>query len=220
MNLPVLAAPSSALRSSTSQIQPLPHLPVLRVNSPNSPVASQPSFRHFTSSSSQPHPTTSQDGSVVDGGETYGSFIEQIRSCAATIQSCAEHQKRMTDDVLQLSRLRSHKLEILNSYYRPWEMVQTTLRAFGVQANNKVGSLLTPFLCVLLIPPSTSSLGFFFNWTSLTSFVSGIGVETGVKRFGRAVRDLWRQHQDTSNSIQPSIQCNQVHSPGQHHSHC
>ena len=195
MNLPVLAAPSSAM-SSTSQIQPPPHPLVLRANSPTPPVNSSP-----TQYPSRPF------NSEVDGGETYGSFIEQIRWHVANVRSCAEHQKRITGDVLQLSRLRSHRLEILKSYYRPWEMVQTTLRAFSLQADSKVESLL------LWLPLSP----LFFP---LTSFVSGIGVESGVKRFGRAVGDIWRQPQDISNSIQPSLQCNQVHSPREHHSHC
>ena len=84
-----------------------------------------------------------QDGSLLDlestaGANIYGSFLKEVRLCATTIQSCAEHQKRMTDDVLQLSRLRSHKLVVENVYFRPWDMVQTTLQAFRVQADKKV----------------------------------------------------------------------------------
>jgi hypothetical protein len=58
--------------------------------------------------------------------------------CSKSVQTCAEHQKCMTDDVLQLSRMRSHKLSINNAYYRPNELIQTIIHAFRAQAEHKV----------------------------------------------------------------------------------
>lgn len=37
-------------------------------------------------------------------------YLSQMKVCAASVQTCAEHQKCMTDDVLELSRLRAHKV--------------------------------------------------------------------------------------------------------------
>ena len=149
MNFPILASPSMI---------------------PRSPISAAPSSSHALSArtsivnpSSQTCPPPPRDGSSLNraDGETYAFFIEQVRMCTATIQSCAEHQKRMTDDVLQLSRLRSHKLAVLNAYYRPWDMVQTTLRVFGVQADNKVRSFLFSFYFIFVFfpfPPCNSSV--------------------------------------------------------------
>jgi hypothetical protein len=89
-------------------------------------------------STSQALPAADRGSSGGKEDDSFGAFVNQVRLCAVTIQSCAEHQKRMTDDVLQLSRLRSHKLVVVNTYYRPWDMVQTALRVFGVQADRKV----------------------------------------------------------------------------------
>ena len=141
MDLPILASPSTTLCSTISAAPSPSHPPSVRTSPLNT-------------SSSQIRPLPQQDGSSLDlnatGGETYAFFIEQVRSCAATIQACAEHQKRMTDDVLQLSRLRSHKLAVLNTYYRPWDMVQTTSRVFGVQAGKKVSSSPSIYFCLYI----------------------------------------------------------------------
>lgn len=42
-------------------------------------------------------------------------FLSQMQVCASSVQTCAEHQKCMTDDVLELSRLRAHKVLISNN---------------------------------------------------------------------------------------------------------
>ena len=134
MNLPVIASPTSTQRSPAPLTQTHPHSLSLRNNN---------STRPLSTPSPQLRLATVQDGSQLDlediaGADMFSSCLEQIRICTATIQSCAEHQKRMTDDVLQLSRLRSHKLVVENVYFRPWDMVQMTLQAFRVQADKKV----------------------------------------------------------------------------------
>jgi signal transduction histidine kinase len=73
--------------------------------------------------------------------ETLLYLLEQVMVSAKTIQKCADHQKCMTDDVLQLSRLRSHKLTITNSYYNPYDTVVTAMTIFKPQAESKVKSL-------------------------------------------------------------------------------
>lgn len=55
-----------------------------------------------------------------------------------SIQKCAEHQKCITDDVLHLSRLRSHKLNVANSFYHPSEVVLAAIGTFKLQADVKV----------------------------------------------------------------------------------
>lgn len=67
-------------------------------------------------------------------------MLEQVMQSTESIQKCAEHQKCMTDDVLHLSRLRSHKLAISNSFYHPWETIMTASSIFRQQADTKVYS--------------------------------------------------------------------------------
>ena len=134
MNLSIVTSPTSIQQSPASPTQN---------HSDSLSLRGIDSISPLSTSSPQPRLATVQDGSLLDlestaGANIYGSFLTEVRLCATTIQSCAEHQKRMTDDVLQLSRLRSHKLVVENVYFRPWGMVQTTLQAFRVQADKKV----------------------------------------------------------------------------------
>ena len=79
-------------------------------------------------------------------------LLNQVAESAKTIQKCADHQKCMTDDVLQLSRLRSNKLVINDTFYRPYDTVNTAVIIFKPQVETKV-------------PPHTtyfSSLSLFF----------------------------------------------------------
>lgn len=82
--------------------------------------------------------------------DTLAHLLEQIMEASKTIQKCADHQKCMTDDVLQLSRLRAHKLTIANSLYSPYETVRTAMTAFKPQAESKVFFILSffPFLFI------------------------------------------------------------------------
>jgi hypothetical protein len=50
---------------------------------------------------------------------------------------CAEHQKCITDDVLQLSKLRANKLVLSNNFFLAKDVVNTVVRMFSVQAQNK-----------------------------------------------------------------------------------
>lgn len=70
-------------------------------------------------------------------------MLDQVMQSTESIQKCAEHQKCMTDDVLHLSRLRSHKLIISNSFYRPYETIMNVVGIFRQQADNKVKLILT-----------------------------------------------------------------------------
>lgn len=60
---------------------------------------------------------------------------------------CAEHQKCITDDVLQLSKLRAHKLVLNNNFFLPEDLIGTVVRMFKVEAENKG-------LYITLNPPS------------------------------------------------------------------
>lgn len=66
------------------------------------------------------------------------NILNQVMNAREYIQKCAEHQKCMTDDILHLSRLRAHKLNINFSFYRPWDTLTTTINIFKRQADSKV----------------------------------------------------------------------------------
>ena len=82
-------------------------------------------------------------------------LVEQVVESAKTIQKCADHQKRMTDDVLQLSRLRSNTLTITNTLYQPYDTVMNVMTIFKSEVEAKV--LLSP-------------LSFFFVFSYFASF--------------------------------------------------
>eukprot|EP00026_Physarum_polycephalum_P000093 Phypoly_transcript_00093.p1 GENE.Phypoly_transcript_00093~~Phypoly_transcript_00093.p1 ORF type:complete len:2228 (+),score=422.82 Phypoly_transcript_00093:105-6788(+) len=63
--------------------------------------------------------------------------IEHIKVSAGSVQICAEHQKCITDDVLQLSKLRANKLVLSNNFFLPSDLIFTVVRMFSVQAQNK-----------------------------------------------------------------------------------
>ena len=70
--------------------------------------------------------------------EALAYLLKQVTESAKTIQKCADHQKCMTDDVLQLSRLRSNKLVINDTFYRPYDTVNTAVTIFKPQVETKV----------------------------------------------------------------------------------
>ena len=86
------------------------------------------------------------------GEEALAYLLEQVSESAKTIQKCADHQKCMTDDVLQLSRLRSNKLIINNTFYRPYDTMNTAVTIFKPQVDTKVPSFSTLFFLSLLHP--------------------------------------------------------------------
>ena len=72
------------------------------------------------------------------GNDALAYLLEQVMESAKTIQKCADHQKCMTDDVLQLSRLRSNKLTINSAFYRPYDTFNTAVIIFKPQVDTKV----------------------------------------------------------------------------------
>lgn len=64
-------------------------------------------------------------------------LLLQLKNSIGSIQTCAEHQKCITDDVLQLSKLRAHKLVLTNSWFDPKDLVDTVVKMFKVEADNK-----------------------------------------------------------------------------------
>jgi hypothetical protein len=83
------------------------------------------------------------------------SLVSLILECSKSVLSFAEHQKCMTDDVVQLSRLQTHSLTITPVYYHPHELLQTIAHAFRAQAESKVQ---LTYIFLLLF------LSFFFPW--------------------------------------------------------
>jgi hypothetical protein len=65
-------------------------------------------------------------------------LANQVFECSKSVLACAEHQKCMTDDVLQISRLQTHKISITNAYYSPNELLHTVANAFRAKAECKV----------------------------------------------------------------------------------
>ena len=91
---------------------------------------------------------------------TIGYQLEQIKEAAVSVQMyvprlaiffsrlisafffyclcrCAEHQKCITDDVLQLSKLRANKLAFSNNFLLPRDLSNAVVRMFSVQAAKK-----------------------------------------------------------------------------------
>ena len=96
---------------------------------------------------------------MKSGEEALAYLLEQVSESAKTIQKCADHQKCMTDDVLQLSRLRSNKLTMNHTFYRPYDTMNTAVTIFKPQADTKVPSNLHPlrsfsFSYLYLLHPS------------------------------------------------------------------
>jgi hypothetical protein len=65
-------------------------------------------------------------------------LMQQISLSSKSVLACIEHQKCMTDDVLQLPLLGTSKISITNAYYYPDELFQTIIRTFRAQAEQKV----------------------------------------------------------------------------------
>jgi hypothetical protein len=65
-------------------------------------------------------------------------LVGEIAQCSKSVQICTEHQKCITDDVLQLSGLHSHKLTVVNAYYSPCDLLDTIVKTFRAPAEQKV----------------------------------------------------------------------------------
>ena len=109
----------------------------------------------------------------MSGDDALVFLIEQVVESAKTIQKCADHQKRMTDDVLQLSRLRANTLTITNTPYQPYDTVMNVMTIFKSEVEAKVlpipSSFCFVFSCfasfvyihlssLLMFPPYSTSI--------------------------------------------------------------
>jgi hypothetical protein len=73
-----------------------------------------------------------------NSADNMAHLVEQIVYCSKSVQTCAEHQKCITDDVLHLSRLKSNKLSVNNAYYSPCELLDNIVRTYRAKAEHKV----------------------------------------------------------------------------------
>lgn len=70
------------------------------------------------------------DPDIADG---LGAMLDTCLEAANTISLCANHQKRIVDDVLTLSRLDSRMIEVTPTITKPLEVVETSLRMFDTE---------------------------------------------------------------------------------------
>lgn len=81
---------------------------------------------------------TSKDSSAItlhaDDAREVQSLVETCIDNAETIVECAQHQKRIVDDILTMSKLDSKLLAITPITVNPIQMVQEALKMFEVEA--------------------------------------------------------------------------------------
>lgn len=71
--------------------------------------------------------------------ERLNAMLDTCLEAANTISLCANHQKRIVDDVLTLSRLDSRMIEVTPTVARPLEVIQTSLKMFDAElASNNI----------------------------------------------------------------------------------
>lgn len=74
-----------------------------------------------------------------DMAERLSTMLETCLEAANTISLCANHQKRIVDDVLTLSRLDSRMVEVTPTIVRPVEVVEKSLKMFEAElASNNI----------------------------------------------------------------------------------
>lgn len=67
------------------------------------------------------------------------TMLEGCLEAANTISLCANHQKRIVDDVLTLSRLDSRMIEVTPTVTKPLEVIETNLKMFDAElASNNI----------------------------------------------------------------------------------
>lgn len=67
------------------------------------------------------------------------TMLDSCLEAANTISLCANHQKRIVDDVLTLSRLDSRMIEVTPTVTKPVEVIRTSLKMFEVElASNNI----------------------------------------------------------------------------------
>lgn len=71
--------------------------------------------------------------------ERLRTMLEGCLDAANTISLCANHQKRIVDDVLTLSRLDSRMIEVTPTITKPIEVIETSLKMFDAElASNNI----------------------------------------------------------------------------------
>lgn len=71
--------------------------------------------------------------------ERLQKMLEGCLEAANTISLCSNHQKRIVDDVLTLSRLDSRMIEVTPTVTKPVEVIQTSLKMFDAElASNNI----------------------------------------------------------------------------------
>lgn len=74
-----------------------------------------------------------------DIAERLGKMLDTCLEAANTISLCSNHQKRIVDDVLTLSRLDSRMVEVTPTVVSPVEVIQTSLKMFDTElASNNI----------------------------------------------------------------------------------
>lgn len=74
-----------------------------------------------------------------DIAERLQAMLDTCLEAANTISLCANHQKRIVDDVLTLSRLDSRMIEVTPTITRPLEVIETSLKMFDAElASNNI----------------------------------------------------------------------------------
>jgi PAS domain S-box-containing protein len=72
-------------------------------------------------------------------GERLSKMLDTCLEAANTISLCSNHQKRIVDDVLTLSRLDSRMVEVTPTAVSPVEVIQTSLKMFDTElASNNI----------------------------------------------------------------------------------
>ncbi|KAJ3024153.1 hypothetical protein HKX48_005554 [Thoreauomyces humboldtii] len=83
---------------------------------------------------------------VPKAAEDFGVWWEGVRSRLQTatdeesldaIESCAQHQKMITDDVLNLSKLKSGTYSVVKSWFDPIRLVRNSVNMFRAQMEKK-----------------------------------------------------------------------------------
>lgn len=85
-------------------------------------------------------------GSIATYRKTHPEIAERLQTmlegcleAAHTISLCANHQKRIINDVLTLSRLDSRMIEVTPTVSKPVEVIETSLRMFDAElASNNI----------------------------------------------------------------------------------
>jgi signal transduction histidine kinase len=116
-------------------------------------------------------------------------LVKQISLSSKSVGTCMEHQKCMTDDVLQFSNMRTNKISITNTYYSPYVLLRTIIQTYRAQAEQKV---------------SYHSVCLFVAYIYLKGIFLEVDVQ-GVDKFTRLKGDTIRLNQILTNLLSNAI---------------